>query len=244
MTEGNIQSRFILTGDIHGSHSIRKLSSKNFHYNDITPPLTKNDYLIITGDFGLIFFPEGSQYDKEDKYWLRWLEEKPWTTLFVDGNHESFPRLNLYPEEMWNGGRVHRISDSIFHLMRGQVFTIDDKKFFVVGGGRSHDIEFRTKDVDWWEQEIPSKEERDEAVRNLEKHDWKVDYVITHDAPTSIANRLIDSPDRKPDEFTDWLEKIANNLEFNQWFFGHHHKDEELMDGMFQAMYHDIAVVR
>lgn len=109
---------------------------------------------------------------------------------------------------------------------------------------QTQSIEYRIPGVSWWEQEIPSDEEREEALINLEKHNWKVDYVITHDCPTSIANKLIDTPDRKVDEYTDWLEKIANNLEFNQWFFGHYHKDEEFMDGMFNAMYNDIGVLK
>ena len=229
----------LITGDIHAEHSIRKLASKKMAA--IEPNLTKDDYVIICGDFGLVW---DYKRTKREQYWLDWLDEKPWTTLFVDGNHEGFDALYDYPVGIWNGGKTHQISDSVYHLMRGQVFNLQGKKFFTMGGAKSHDIEYRIPGVSWWEQEIPSKEEQDEAVRNLENHDWKVDYVITHDAPTSIANRLIDSPDREPDEFTDWLEKIANNLEFNQWFFGHHHKDEELMDGMFQAMCHDIAVVR
>ena len=33
----------------------------------------------------------------------------PYTILFLDGNHECFPEIFAYPEEMWNGGRIHRI---------------------------------------------------------------------------------------------------------------------------------------
>lgn len=68
-----------ITGDIHGDPS--KLSS------DIFPEqkeMTKDDYVIICGDFGLIWEQKES---KTEKYWLDWLEEKPFTTLFVDGNH-------------------------------------------------------------------------------------------------------------------------------------------------------------
>ena len=561
MTENNTTHRILCTGDIHGSHSIRKLSSKNFHYNDFDPPLTKDDYLIICGDFGLLWYPENSELDKQDQYWLNWLDDKPWTTLFVDGNHECvnkesdvltengwmnivdaynsnvkianvdmethkisfdyplakfkrhsdtiidifginykqsvtpnhdviingqkvkaenllgreiyeeelryqisstnngidlspimievltatvmdgtivdykkysknsnkvrvqfhlkkqrkiayiknildkagisytvgygknddtfirvygddarmiyklldykkelpryftqmnleqfqyliralnetdgqikhnntlwrttslndvnviqelciihnydmrvkvknnasgynpencktqyicsfgkdknlhrkvsitereynddvycftmpkgtlitrheycacvtgncFPRLNSYPVEEWNGGKIHRIKDSVIHLMRGQVFTLGDKTFACIGGAPSHDIEYRIEGRSWWREEIPSQEERDEAIANLEKHNWKVDYVITHDTPTSCANRLIHTPDRHPNEYTDWLEKeIANKLEFNQWFFGHYHQDRELFDGKFQCMYHDITTI-
>ena len=229
----------LVTGDIHGEHSIRKLSSKKM--KSIEPDLTKEDYLIITGDFGLIW--DGKQSSRE-RWWLNWLDKKPWTTLFVDGNHENHERLDNWETCIWNGGKVHMITDSVIHLMRGQVFNLQGKKFLTMGGAASHDIEYRVPGRSWWEQEIPSAEERNEAACNLDKHGWKVDYVITHDAPTTIANKLIYTHDRSTDDFTDWLERIAGKLEFNQWFFGHHHQDTELSDGKFQAMYHDIAVIK
>lgn len=247
MTENNTHPRVLVSGDIHGSHSIRKLSSRNFNKNNELN-LTKQDYLIITGDFGLIWSPKGSRYYNDEQYWLKWLDEKPWTTLFVDGNHESFPLLNSYPVEEWHGGKIHRVSNSILHLMRGQVFNINNQTFFTLGGGYSHDIEYRTEGLNWWREEVPSFCEREEALANLAAHDWKVDYVITHDAPVSIAytliNRSYDSS-RTPDEYEQWLEdEILSKLEFKQWFFGHHHQDCTLKNGkgqVFQAMYNDIV---
>lgn len=234
--------KIFVTGDIHGDHDIRKLSSSRFNKNNELN-LTKNDYLIICGDFGLLWYKEGSEYDKRDRYWLDWLEEKPWTTLFVDGNHENFPRLNSHQVAQWNGGKIHEIRESIYHLMRGQVFNLHGKKFFTMGGAASHDIEYRTEGKSWWREEIPSFCEREEAFANLSAHNWNVDYVITHEAPTSVGNRLIRTLDRSTDEYADWLENIANKLEFEQWFHGHHHRDIELFDGKFQCMYYDIAQV-
>lgn len=78
------------------------------------------------------------------------------TTLFIDGNHEYF-RTNDYhiqqkeykyctglmdlPVEEWHDGKVHKVSDSVIHLMRGQIFEINGLSFFTFGGARSHDIE-------------------------------------------------------------------------------------------------------
>ena len=231
--------RVFITGDIHGEHSIKRFASNNFNRNNELN-LTKEDHLIITGDFGLIWDGTAS---KRERWWLDWLDEKPWTTLFVDGNHENHARLDNYPVGLWNGGKVHEVSDSVIHLMRGQVFNLHGKKFFAMGGAYSHDIQYRIPDKSWWAREVPSFCEREEALDNLEKHKWKVDYVVTHDAPTFIAQRLIHTPDRKVDDFTDWLEDVSSKLEFNQWFFGHHHQDRELLDGKYQAMYHDIAQI-
>lgn len=73
-----------VTGDIHGEVDISKLNTQNFSQ------AKEGDYLIICGDFGLIWDIKPS---KNEEYWLKWLSKKPWTTLFVDGNHENFDRL-------------------------------------------------------------------------------------------------------------------------------------------------------
>ena len=123
--------RIILTGDTHSDVSrILRLDM---------PELTKDDYVIICGDFGGVWsFEEESTYEKE---MLDWLDSRNFTTLFVDGNHENYTRLYKYPIEEWNGGKVHKIRDSVLHLMRGEVFDIDNKKFFVFSGTKSHDIQ-------------------------------------------------------------------------------------------------------
>lgn len=48
---------------------------------------TRNDYMVICGDFGLLWDKEES---KREKWWLDWLAEKSYTTLVVDGNHGRF----------------------------------------------------------------------------------------------------------------------------------------------------------
>lgn len=83
-----------ITGDTHIPIDIHKLKNQFFN----PPGATKNNtYLIICGDFGAVWNYKGE--DKEEKYWLDWLENKPYTVLFVDGNHECHPRLNAFPVE-------------------------------------------------------------------------------------------------------------------------------------------------
>ena len=232
-----------ITGDIHGTHDIWKLSEFS---EGRGAELTKADYLIIAGDFGLLWYPEGSEGDKKDAKWREWLNDQPWTTLFVDGNHENFQRLNSYRVNKWHGGKIHMVEDSVYHLMRGQVFDIDGKKFFTLGGAYSRDKQWRTEGLSWWPEEVPSHEERNEALMNLDTNDWKIDYVVTHDAPVSIAKRLIEHKwDRNTDEYEEWLQtEIANKLDFKHWFFGHHHTDCGIDDkGKYQALYYDIVSV-
>ena len=55
------------------------------------------DYVVLLGDVGLVWDYKGES--KTEKWWLDWLEDKSFTTLFIDGNHENFNRLNAYPTE-------------------------------------------------------------------------------------------------------------------------------------------------
>ena len=118
-----------ITGDTHRELDIHTINPREFVEGRT---LTRDDYVIICGDFGCIW--DGGS---GDRFWLNWLESEGWNTLFIDGNHENFDVLNQYPEETWHGGKVHRIRSNIFHLMRGEVFDIEGKSFFTFGGASS-----------------------------------------------------------------------------------------------------------
>ncbi|MCW8813799.1 MAG: metallophosphoesterase [Ignavibacteriaceae bacterium] len=111
-----------ITGDTDGEIDIRKFNSRKFSEQK---NLTKSDFVIVAGDFGLLW--DGSN---ECNYWLNWLSAKNFTTLFIDGNHENFEILNSYPVITWNGGKAHQITNSVIHLMRGQVFVIEGYNFY------------------------------------------------------------------------------------------------------------------
>ena len=74
-----MKHRFFITGDTHGD--FRRFSSQYFLEGK---NLNRNDYVIICGDFGGIWNTD--EHNLSEKYWLDWLNAKPWTTLFVDGN--------------------------------------------------------------------------------------------------------------------------------------------------------------
>ncbi len=121
-----------VTGDIHGE--VSRFSKKRFPEQK---ELTKDDIVIVLGDFGVIW---SAEEDKEEKYNLDILENKPFTTVFIDGNHENFDRLHAFPVVTWNGGKVHQIRSNVYHLMRAQLYTLEGKNFFAFGGAASHDI--------------------------------------------------------------------------------------------------------
>lgn len=241
-----------ITGDTHSDFS--RFTEENF---PIQSEMTKDDYIIICGDFGGVWtFEEESRREKEA---LDWLNNKNFTTLFVDGNHENYTRLYNYPIEEWKGGKVHKIRDSVLHLMRGEIFDIDNKKIFAFGGAKSHDIQdgilnldeeekiyeyrkrgayFRIRDFSWWDLELPIEEEMQNGISNLEKVNYKVDYVISHCCPTSIQT-LINST-YKRDILTDYLQQISEKCTFKRWYFGHYH-DYKQVNSQFTLLYENIV---
>ena len=215
-------SRIFITGDTHGMIDWEKLNTTRFPEQK---NLTKDDYLIILGDFGGIWGDEG-----EDRYIIKTYEKRNFTTLFIDGNHENHDLLDGYPVEEWHGGKIHKISNSVFHLMRGQVFEIDGKTFFTMGGAESTDKMYRKEGKSWWAREMPSTEEYEEAVANLEKHSGKVDYILTHCAPEMTLSAL-NMPYvyyRSSNELTKFFDTLAQTVQFNDWYFGHYHFNSDL----------------
>jgi predicted phosphodiesterase len=209
-----------ITGDTHIPIDIKKLNTSNFaeQHN-----MTKNDYVIICGDFGGVW-----NNSNEELYWRKWLQEKNFTTLFVDGNHENFDMLNQFPVSQWNGGNVHYINDSIIHLMRGQVFTIDDFKFFTMGGAESIDKAYRVEGKSWWKEELPTNDQFEEALDNLDIHNWSVDYVITHTASMRIMEHMQYIKENNP--LYGFLNRLEEDLQYKHWYFGHFHADIDIND--------------
>lgn len=79
--------------------------------------MTKDDYVIICGDFGGLWtFEEESSREKDV---LDWLNNKNFTTLFVDGNHENYTR--------WYFGHYHdnRQVDNQFVLLYEDIVPLE-----------------------------------------------------------------------------------------------------------------------
>ena len=222
-----------VTGDCHGEYE--RFSSRKF-------PGGPEDMVLVCGDFGV-----RPEEDRSQRYWSRWLGEKPFTLLFCTGNHEYFPRLNALPMEGWMGGRIHRLAPNVIHLMDGEVFHIQGRTIFVMGGAQSHDVEdglldpaapdysarkremyrrrgrYRTVGVDWWPEELPDPALYDWTRANLERAGWKVDVVVTHCAPRGVQEKLAEG--YPVNHLTDFLEEVRQRLDFGAWYCGHYHRE-------------------
>lgn len=219
-----------LTGDLHGTNDIQKLNTRRF------PPkgLTREDYLLICGDFGLVW-----DNSKEDRNWLDWLESKPWTTLWIDGNHENFDLLADYPVTDWHGGQVQYIRPHILHLCRGGLFDIDGRKVFAFGGAESHDKKYRVPGRSYWEQELPSAAEMEKARKRLDEAGWQADIVVTHSMPQHWQAALFGEEIYAHNALTDFFDEIDSKLSFRMWFSGHYHTSR-IIDPKHILLYNNI----
>ena len=220
------------TGDTHGN--FLRFRPENFPEQE---NMTKNDYVIICGDFGGVW--DGS---KKERQTLDWLESLPFTVLFVSGNHENFDLLKKLPVEEWHGGKVQFIRPHVIHLLRGQVFELEGYTFFTMGGASSHNISdgildpyaddfeeqywfmrrlrcsFRVDHHSWWKEELPSDEEYTEALKTLKQIDWAADYIINiwqnlrrHIRQKNLCNILLHKLPWGPN--TVLLDKLSNTAE-------------------------------
>lgn len=233
-----------ITGDCHAEW--KKFSKESFPEQ---AEMTRDDFVIVCGDFGLW------HDDKTERWWFKWFEEKNFTVLFVDGNHENFDRLYSEFEVVdFHGGKAHKIRENIYHLMRGYVFDLCGKKFFAFGGASSHDIDdgildrkdfqsdrelvdeynrrtrrgemLRINHISWWKQELPTEDELAFGLQTLIQNGNKVDYIISHCCPQEIASFC---GFHEPDVLTQWFNMVAHTVQFDKWYFGHYHDNRQIM---------------
>lgn len=203
-----------LVSDIHGHLRLDWLKAQ---LNKII--LVESDYLIILGDAGIIW--SKTDYQEVRAYY----DGLPCKTLFLDGNHENFDLICEYPIKEFCGGQVHQISEKLFHLMRGEIYCIAGKMFFVFGGGFSVKKLTNSSPVYVWEQEMPTEKEYKNGIGNLCRVQFNVDYVLTHVAPTRFAEKIGVKLVPQEKELNDYLQDISERLHYKKWYFGHYHKD-------------------
>lgn len=238
-----------ITGDCHGD--FKRFTRKQREKLDIEP----DDYVIICGDVGLLWTD-----DKEFKYNLEFFKTIPFTILWITGNHDNYNMIKQYPLSDWHEGKVRQIiQDKVIYLERGQIYNIEDKTFFCLGGASSHDIEdgildrtaedfkeklkllkrlkkkrYRILNESWWTEELPSEVELTDALLTLQGVDNKVDYIVTHCCSSRVEELL---GHKNHDRLTDFFNYIDAFVDFKHWYFGHYHQDCMMSDGKHTVVY-------
>jgi hypothetical protein len=238
-------SRLFVFGDTHGS--LLDSSCITTEKWPESKSLTKEDVNIQLGDFGWVFHDMFT--DKSQEYNLDQFAGRRWTCAILPGNHDNYDIIESLPLiEKW-GGKVRVMkreaerppiykgkktknksnAGELFFLERGEVYTINGKTFWVMGGALSIDRAKRVQGFDYWLRETPSYSEMRYGMDNLDKVNWKVDYVLTHTCPVSIMEWLLKIKQINTIQYMDhtsnYLEEVLKSITFKEWHFGHFHKD-------------------
>lgn len=134
-----------ISGDMHG----QVLDKLSYSRNPELRQLTSEDVLVICGDIGIMW----PGYEKEGKYQLDWLNDKPFKTLCVRGNHDPAPfwrngvpstgnrnTVKLITGTLCNPVYDDKIYDSVFLVPDSAVLNLCGHRSLVISGASSHDI--------------------------------------------------------------------------------------------------------
>jgi len=253
-----------VVGDIHGNTSV--FSKSKF---PLQADLTKDDVVFQLGDFGVLwYYPESLLHFKDDEL-LNDLAAASFSLFVIPGNHENYDLINALPiVEKWGSPVfvLHLEDGDIFFAKRGEVYTVNAKTIFTFSGAKTFDADrFSLKDLDqirqtekygrkiisiddinYWEGELATKEEREHAIKNLSEHNYKVDFIFTHTAPRDIINEFIfktdDTEGKFSDPTVDFLDNICELVEFKEWHYGHMHHNYSIKttDGLFVCHFDNI----
>nr|WP_221374522.1 metallophosphoesterase [Actinoplanes polyasparticus] len=108
--------------------------------------------------------------------------------LFIDGNHENFPKLHSYPI---GADGLREVSDWVWHLPRGFRWEWSGIRFLALGGAHSVDRPWRQPGLSWWKDEAITEEQAAQAISG-----GPTDVLIAHDCPIGV-----DIPGLQPDAF-------------------------------------------
>ena len=204
--------KIYLTGDTHGGKELNRLRE----FCDRHPELTDDDFVIILGN------ALGTSVDEYESI-LDQYQELPPTILFLDGNEDNYDYLSRFEVVDFFSGRVQKLRQNVIHLMRSEVYVFENTKVFVLGGGDSFDKDYLIQNnIPWFIEEAPTLEDLKKGLKKLDEHGNLVDFVLTHDSPSSA---FLYTPSEKIKLTTKILDKIDQKVKCNRWYFGHYHHD-------------------
>ena len=194
-----------LLSDLHGELDFEV-------FNQYLEEDHSKDLLIVLGDTCL----EMDDMEGNEEFTQRLLASR-WPIALVDGNHENFDFLYSFPVEDWMGGKVHRMTEQVVHLMRGHVFELEGQSFLVFGGCRSSDA--WKSHGKWYPQEEATEEEYALAYDNLKRYGHRVDFVLSHKYSLNTEDPYL------VQGLFELTQYIDRNVAFRCWYSGHGHQN-------------------
>lgn len=215
-----------ITGDIHGNIE---------QFKEIMGKVTckQENTLIILGDLGANYY-----LNKTDKKFKNIISQYNINLFVIRGNHDANPVNLNYMKEIEKYENIGYIEDeypNIFYAKNGEIYTIENNTFLVLGGAYSVDKWYRLeKGYKWFPDEQMSEEEKQNFWK---KNITKVDTILTHTCPYGNMPRhlFLSQIDQSTvdNSMEIFLDKVKLNIEYKNWFFGHYHANEKIEENMY-----------
>ena len=214
-----------ITGDIHGE--VFRIAEAVARFN-----IGSEDIIVLLGDVGMNYY--GNKCG--DRHRKKRLNKLGVPMFCIHGNHEMRPgTIPSYHEVEWHGGAVYVEDDhpNLLFAKDGEVYDLDGQKTIVIGGAYSVDKWYWLQcDLNWFPDEQPSEKIKAKVEQKLHELGWRVDAVLTHTCPERYIPReaFLSGVDQATvDSSTEqWLETIAERLDYRAWFCGHWHINKRI----------------
>jgi 3-oxoacid CoA-transferase subunit A len=214
-----------ITGDIHGE--VFRIAEAVARFN-----IGSEDIIVLLGDVGMNYY--GNKCG--DRHRKKRLNKLGVPMFCIHGNHEMRPgTIPSYHEVEWHGGAVYVEDDhpNLLFAKDGEVYDLNGQKTIVIGGAYSVDKWYRLQcDLNWFPDEQPSEEIKAKVEQKLHELGWRVDAVLTHTCPERYIPReaFLSGVDQATvDSSTEqWLDTIAERLDYRAWFCGHWHINKRI----------------
>lgn len=159
----NIDTRFLLVGDIHSSSYI---------LDDVINRALKLKIktIIQLGDFW------SYDYNSVDSYMAKKYHDDGGHIYFIPGNHEQWDYLDSLSKK-----EPYKINDVLTYLPVGSLLKSGDKTILCVGKAPSIDKNLRTSGLDWFPQETLNDDDIYTCLKNSENE--KIDIILSHEKP-------------------------------------------------------------
>ena len=215
----------LYTGDIHGQTTRISLMIRRMK-------LSADDVIVILGDVGLNYY--GNKRGDWDRKWRLNREGVP--ILCIHGNHEQRPStIPSYNVREWHEGKVYVEEEfpNLLFAIDGEVYNLGGHRAIAIGGAYSVDKYYRlARGLHWFADEQPDEATKARVEAKLDELDWKVDIVMSHTCPSRFVptEAFIQGLDQSTvDRSTEeWLDLIAEKLDYKRWFCGHWHIDKQV----------------
>lgn len=120
----------LLSVDVHGNDSIKRVKIENV--SSRFPEWRSIRFLIVPGNWGAIWNDSEKSISRE-KELIATYDSMPRETLVVLGNHEGYSRIPHRPRTTRHGALVRQASDKVFILQNGNLYPIEESRFFIFG---------------------------------------------------------------------------------------------------------------